>query len=307
MKLRQYLRVSDPKQLRLERILHYCPGRVIIETKADIRYLQFQLTDEHNRQASAFLDIDNWLQNMDSHLPGIPWQQVPLGYLVSWLNTLHLSFIVEGVLWAVEYTLIPVQPFPNRLIALPADPCSILCTDWPGAVNEAQEKVISLDSLPLTLRYVLGKSQIPLSALTELESGDLLLIREQKWSLEIGCYSLFTFSYQGNDEVIVKQSIIDNLPPERGEEEHILDWKNLPVDLEFVLDSHMITLGNLNNITVGSVLPVSPDAELKIKIYLNRKFFAFGELVALESGGLAVEINQINMHPEQTTSHTDAE
>ncbi|MBS0846924.1 FliM/FliN family flagellar motor switch protein [Citrobacter sp. JGM124] len=305
MNLRQYLRVSNLKHSRFKHVLHCNPGRVIIETQTDIRYLQLKMIDEYNRQVTAFFDIDSWLHSMDSHLPGIPWQQVPLGYLASWLNTLQLSFLVEGILWTVEHVSMLQQPIPSTLVSLIADPCTILCADWPGESNDSYGNRIPLFWLPLTLNYVLGTSKIPLSVLTKLISGDLLLIKKQQCSLDIGGKKLFTFNYQGNEGIIVTQSNIVNVQPSRGEEEHLLDWTNLPVDLEFVLDSHVITLGDLNNITAGSMLPVSTDAEQKIKIYLNRKFFATGELVALESGGLAVEINQINMSPENKTSHPD--
>jgi len=105
----------------------------------------------------------------------------------------------------------------------------------------------------------------------------------------------------------VEKFIFDSQPSEQTEEEHLLDWTKLPVDIEFVLDNNTITLGQMNDINIGSTLPVSMNAEQKIKIYLNRKFFALGELVALEGGGLAVEINQINMQLENKMSISDVE
>lgn len=307
MSLRSQLRLSNSTQMMLERAQHAAPGREIIETQGEARYLQLVLVDEYNQQVTAFFDVDLWLKNMDSHLPGIPWQQVPSSYLTRWLNTLQLSFLVEDVIWTVEDIILPEQPVPARLLSLTAEPCAILCLDWPGESAEESGAGVNLTELPLELRYVLGKNQAPLSVLADLVPGDLLVIRQPLSYLAIGQHNLFIFSYQGNDEVIVEQYIFDNQQPGLAEDECLLDWTKLPVDIEFVLDSNIITLGKLNNINVGSVLPVSKGAEQIIKIYLNRKFFATGELVALEGGGLAVEVNQINMRQENTMSDPDAE
>ena len=307
MSLRSQLRMSDSMYLNLKRAQHDYPGREIIETQAETRYLQLQLVNEDGRQATAFFSIDLWLENMNSHLPDIPWQEIPSDYLIRWLNTLQLNFLVEDIVWTVENISQPRQPVPARLLALTAEPCNILCLDWPGNFEEESRTGISLSQLPLNLRYVLGTSQTVLSVLVDLIPGDLLIIRQRSYYLAIGQYNLFSFSYQGNDEVIVEKFIFDSQPSEQTEEEHLLDWTKLPVDIEFVLDNNTITLGQMNDINIGSTLPVSMNAEQKIKIYLNRKFFALGELVALEGGGLAVEINQINMQLENKMSISDVE
>jgi len=305
MSLRSYLRMSDSMSQKLEYARNYYPGREVIETQAETRYVQLQLVDEDNRQATAFFSIDLWLEKMDSHLPDIPWQQVPLDYLLRWLNTLQLSFLVENIIWTVENISQPGQPVPTRLLALTAEPCTILCLDWPSNSEEESSAGISLSQLPLNLRYVLGTCQAELSVLFDLVPGDLLMIKQQSYHLAIGEFNLFIFSYQGNGEVIVENFLFDSQPSEQAEEEHLLDWTKLAVDIEFVLDNKTITLEQLDNINIGSTLPVSMDAEQKIKIYLNRKFFALGELVALEGGGLAVEINKINMHLENKVSIPD--
>lgn len=307
MSLWSQLRLNDSAQMKLERARHYYPGREIIETQAETRYLQVQLIDEDNRHTTAFFCVDLWLQNMDSHLPGIPWQQVPLSYLARWLNTLQLSFLIEDIVWTVDNIILPEQPVPAKLLSLVAEPCTILCLDWPNYSAEENKSGINFSQLPLTLRYVLGKNQVPLSLLADLVPGDLLIIRQQSYYLAIGQYNLFNFSYQGNDNIMVEQFTLANQQSEYAEEEHLLDWTKLPVDIEFVLDSNTITLEKLNNIDIGSTLPVSSGSEQRIKIYLNRKFFALGELVALESGGLAVEVNQINVRPESQVRDPDAE
>ena len=307
MSLRSQLRMSDSQFLILERARHDFPGREIIETQTESRYLQLQLRNEDNQQATAFFSVDLWLEKMNSHLPEIPWQEVPSDYLIRWLNSLQLSFLVENIIWAVENISQPVQPMPARLLSLTAEPCSILCLNWPSHSIEDSSSGINLSQLPLNLRYVLGISQAALSVLVDLVPGDLLVIRQRSFCLAIEQCNLFSFSYQGNDEVIVENFIFDSQSSEQAEEEHLLDWTKLPVDIEFVLDNNTITLEQLNDINIGSTLPVSMNAEQRIKIYLNRKFFALGELVALEGGGLAVEVNQINMRLENKMSISDVE
>lgn len=306
MSLRSLLRVSDSISANLQRLCHDFPGCEVIDTQADTRYLQLQLLDEDCRQTTAFFSIDLWLKNMDSHLPDIPWQQVPLDYLIRWLNTLQLSFLVENIIWTVESISQPEEPIPARLFALTAEPCVLLCFDWPDRSEKKSGKGSCLTQLLFSLRYVLGTSQVELSALVDLLPGDLLMIRKPSSYLAIGQYNLFSFSYQGNDEVIVEKTIFDGQLSEREQDGLLLDWTKVPVDIEFVLDNSILTLDKLNDIDIGSTLPVSVDAEQRIKIYLNRKLFAQGELVALEGGGLAVEINQINVPQENTMSSPDA-
>lgn len=306
MSLRSLLRVSDSRSVDLQRLRQKFPGFEVIDIQADTRYLQLELTDEHCRKVTAFFSIDLWLNNMNSHLPDIPWQQVPLEYLARWLNTLQLSFLAEDLIWTVESVSYPEKFIPTRLLEITAEPCSILCLDWPD--NFEKESAIGFDfsQLPFKLRYVLGTSQVELCALVELLPGDLLVIKKISNHLAIGQYNFFNFSYQGNNEVIVEKSIFNNQFSEREEDGILLDWTKVPVDVEFVLDHNTFTLDKLNDINIGSTLPVSADAEQRVRIYLNRKLFAQGELVALEGGGLAVEINHININQENIMSGPDA-
>jgi len=307
MTLRSRLRLHNVTQTMLEKArLHY-PGREVVKIKKEGRYLELSLADTQGRSTRGFFDVEQWLENMDEHLPGIPWQDVPECYLARWLNTLQLNFMIEETLWTVSNVHLAKQSLPERLLSLPAEPCPILCADWPVEGGQTGYRGRDLSELPLTLRYILGSIRLPLSQLCELVPGDLLLLRQPQSYLVIGQKKLFHISYQGNDEVIVEQPIFEDLQAELAEEEYLLDWANLPVDIEFVLDSSAVTLGALNHLDTGSILPVKAGAEQRIKIYLNRKFFAIGELVALEGGGLAVEVRQINKQTEQPMSDADAE
>ncbi|QUG74589.1 type III secretion system protein [Erwinia sp. E602] len=295
MSLRHYLRQYDGWQNHLKRLMSQYAGSEIINLQADRRYLSMSLTNERQDEVQAYLDVDRWLCEGDAHLPELAWQQVPLTYLSQWLGTMQLSFTVNDTVWTVQRLYQQQQALPERMLLLPAKPCPLLVTDWPAA-QESSGTAGNEARTPISFRlqYVLGNSALPLSMLLDASVGDLLLIKHFSPRLVIGQRHLFAFSYQQNEEILVEQQLWDESQENRDEEETLLQWSQLPVDIEFVLDSRTVTLETLDKIAPGTVLPVNSLAEKKIKIYLNRKFFARGELVALDNGSLAVEINQIN-------------
>lgn len=307
MSLRQHLRLRNQEQTVLEQMQLQHPGSEIVEVKPEERYLHMHMSDEQGEEAGAFINIDSWLQKMDMHLPGIPWQDVPLSYLARWLNNLQLSFLVEEAVWEVQGIALPSEPLPETLLQLPAQPSPLLCLDWPVNNDAAQQEELSLAEVSFSMRYVLGHSQLPLSVLADVAVGDLLMIADYSPSINIGNRRLFSFNHIENQGVIVEESYHDEMDMYHAEEETLLEWTSLPVDIEYVLDSSTVTLAELEDIRPGVALPIASGAEQKIKVYLNRKLFALGELVALESGALAVEVNQINPGKVGESGYSDAE
>lgn len=57
----------------------------------------------------------------------------------------------------------------------------------------------------------------------------------------------------------------------REEDEITFEWMNLSINIEFVLDSVSLTVGELDNLQPGAQLPLNSNAE-KIRIYLNRSY-----------------------------------
>jgi len=307
MSLRHHLRLINQEHTVLEQMRLQHPGSEIVAVKPEERYLQMHMSDERGMETDAFINIDSWLQKMDMHLPGIPWLDVPLSYLARWLNNLQLSFLVEDIVWDVQGIALPSDNLPETLLQLPAQPSTLLCIDWPVNSEAAQQEGISLSALPFNVRYVLGRSQLPLSVLADVAVGDLLMIDDYSPSINIGKRRLFSFNHIENQGVIVEESYHDEMDVYHAEEETLLEWTSLPVDIEYVLDSNTVTLAELEEIRPGVALPITAGAEQKIKIYLNRKLFALGELVALESGALAVEVNQINPGKVGESGYSDAE
>ncbi|QQG29072.1 FliM/FliN family flagellar motor switch protein [Pectobacterium carotovorum] len=305
MSLRSHLRVKSLGQTVLEQHCSRFAGGKVITAQPDCRYLHVLLHNKQGVEAEAFLDVDLWLREMKARLPGVPWAQVPVDYLVRWLDTMQLAFMLEETVWYVHHLTLPTSSLPEKLLSLPTQPCPLLCLTWPSGYATGDMESFWLKALPFTLQYVLGHSQLPLSVLMDVATGDLLLIKNYSPVLTIGGERSFRFSYQ-SQEVIVEEQLNEFSEDYCGEEEVLFDWSNIPVNIEFVLDSHSMVLADLEDIRVGSSLPLSADAEKKVKIYLNRKYFAHGELVALENGTLAVEIYQLGNFSSGETSCSDA-
>ncbi|CCG86231.1 FliM/FliN family flagellar motor switch protein [Erwinia piriflorinigrans] len=307
MSLRSHLRLKGHGDTNLDFMLSRHPGSEMTSVLPNARYLQVLFTCDHGTEANAFLNIDTWLEEIDAHLPGIPWQQVPLSYLMRWLEGMQLRFLVEGVIWQSQRVILPVGVLPEKLLSLSSEPCPLLCLDWPEGPSTHLQSVIRPSQIPFTLHYVLGQSQLPLSSLIDIAVGDLLRISDFSPCLTVGHQKIFRLSYHEKSEFIVGNQLVINNEIYRQEEEVVLDWTKLPVDIEFVLDKTTVSLAQLQDIRPGFALPIKPGAEKKIQIYLNRKRFACGELVAMEDGSLAVDINQVTPGSVDETGHSDVE
>ncbi|HEY1844462.1 MAG TPA: FliM/FliN family flagellar motor switch protein [Buttiauxella sp.] len=308
MSLRSHFRLRDNRQQALAQLRNQHPGSEITPLSPEARYLQLQLQDELDCRAQAWLNVDAWLEQMNIHLPDIPWQEVPLRYLARWLNPLQLSFLIEEKIWDVIQIAVSVSPLPEEALSLVAEPCSLLCLGWPQEDAGPQDAWASVtEQIPFQLRFVLGYSQLSLAQLANVEPGDLLLIKRELAHLAVGPRRLYRLSYYPNQEVIVEEQFAEHYEEFRQEEEPLHDWASLPVDIEFVLDGRTVTLAELEGIKPGTALTLNPEAEQNIKIFLNKRLFARGELVALENGSLAVEVNRVNPGLIGEMEHSDAE
>lgn len=307
MSLRSQLRKQDSHQLTLELLRNLHPGSEISELSSDERYLQLLLEDRQGNWGEALLNVDTWLAYMDVHLPDIPWSEVPLNYLGRWLNHLELSFRIEGQVWDTVQIAVPISSLPKKALAITAEPCDLFCLNWPeGGDNAMRVSPICAEQVPFRLNYVLGYSQLSLAQLADVAAGDLLLIKQSFAHLSVGGRHLYKLRYYPNQEVVVEEQLEAHYQ-EYYEEEVLHEWASLPVNMEFVLDGRTVTLAELNQIAPGSSLTLTPNAEQNIKIYLNKMLFASGELVALDSGGLAVEVRQVNTPLESNRVQPDVE
>ncbi|CCG87070.1 FliM/FliN family flagellar motor switch protein [Erwinia piriflorinigrans] len=308
MKLRSGLRLKKEEKCGLELLKNHHPESEIREVELEGRYLRIFLYDENDLHNEALLNVDTWLQETDNKLPGIPWRQVPLNYLMRWLKGMQLSFILKSRVWNVGRIELPPTVLPKKMLCLPAQPCSLLCLEWSAGDNPILNALhLKKYRIPFIVDVVLGYSQLPVSQFIDVAKGDLLLIQHQSGYLKIGTKKLFLLNIDNNIEVVVQEKFTDIEDSYRNEEETLLRWSELPVEIEFVLDSRYFTLAELDVIYPGMTLSLNQNAEQRVKIYLNRKLFARGELVALENGNLAVEINQVNTFPSDAKDISDVE
>lgn len=308
MSLQHHLRQRNESRVALEQLRDRHPGSEIVTLLPDERYLQVLLQDEQGSRMQAWFNIDTWLNEMDVHLPDIPWGEVPLDYLARWLNHLQLGFrYVENTLEAIKIVS-AMSALPVRALSLPSAPCPLLCVEWADREDTADEgQARAADWVPFRLRYVLGYSPLTVAQLADVSVGDLLLIKENFVHLAVGERRLYRLSYYPHQEVIVEELLTEHHQQSLDEEEVLHDWSALPVELEFVLGGRTATLAELEDIIPGTALALGPDAEQHIKIYLNKKLFARGELVALENGGLAVEVRHVNPTLTGSAEHSDAQ
>lgn len=298
MSLQQHLRQRDERSGALAQLCVRHPGSEVVTLHPDDRFLHLLLGDAQGNRIQTWLNVDVWLKEMDAHLPDIPWGEVPLDYLARWMNHLQLAFeYADDVLDAITIGT-SSTPLPEKALWLPAVPCPLLCLDWPDNGNNADEEQSSvMNQIPFRLQYVLGYTSLTLAQLIDVSVGDLLLIKQNFVHLAAEDRRLYRLNYHPNQEVIVEEMLTEHDLQQRyfrENEESLHDWSALPVELEFVLDGRTATLEELAGIMPGTALPLQSDAEQNIKIYLNKRLFARGELVALENGTLAVEVSHIN-------------
>lgn len=307
MSLRDHLRLSDAHQQRLAVLRHRYPTGEVIKTNPETRYLQIHLQNEQQEQAQAWFDADRWLRAMDVQLPAIPWKEVPSDYLAGWLNRLQLSFYCEEAVWAAQAITVSATEMPEYALCLPAEPCPLWCLGWPNEERVPPLSNVPAQAIPFRLQVTLGHSWLSLQQLAGLSEGDLLLMTTPSAFLSVGQQRLYHITHYKNQEVRVGEPFTEQQETYREEEEALFEWGVLPVQVEFVLDGQNVTLAELETIVPGMALPVSQGAEQNMKIYLNKKLFARGELVALESGALAVEVRQVNAGLTSEMDSSDAE
>jgi len=295
MTLRGNIRNSAPFQTNLEIFSDRLEGSQVIDIHKGERYLQLLLKDPHGVQREAIINVDSWLLEISDkfQLPDIPWYMVPLEYLVRWLSELTLSFSLYEHHWDVHNINTLKQSLPDKLLSLPSLPSALLCTEWPFYSSVARDKcVFPLPQVTFIVKYVLGYSHSVLSEVTKICVGDLWLIKKCMTRLVIGKRHIFQFKYYKEQEIIVEELCEENYK-QKCHDIKLDDWSDLPVEMEFVLDNQVVTLADLNDYKSGVILPISPGAEKRVKIFLNNKLFARGELVGLDDGSLAVEINHV--------------
>ncbi|EHG5995780.1 TPA: FliM/FliN family flagellar motor switch protein [Escherichia fergusonii] len=143
--------------------------------------------------------------------------------------------------------------------------------------------------------FVLGQTVIRTETLSKTGNSDLLLIKDVRSYAACFNQKLFLWSYpEGkmtsiNDEFNSINEYEEDILSATGDE--ITELRNIPVKLEFILHSDILTLAGLEGIYSGQMYSFPDSVEKRIEIRANGKRIGEGELVDYD-GMLAVEVHQ---------------
>ncbi|MGC7404909.1 YscQ/HrcQ family type III secretion apparatus protein [Pandoraea pneumonica] len=176
----------------------------------------------------------------------------------------------------------------GMLLKVRADECPVWLARAPVVDGELARDV---DGVRFWLNAELGKSRVCAQTLREVDSGDVLLIRERRRALT--CGGLTLGGYRREEGALMLQTYTqpetvqdmdDGVPAPASLEQ-------LPVDLVFVLQRQRLSLAELRQLWQTPVLPLQPEAEQRVEVRVNDALIARGELVQLD-GRLGVQINE---------------
>lgn len=142
--------------------------------------------------------------------------------------------------------------------------------------------------------YVLGRSSVRAETLDAIDIHDLLVIRDL--TSYASCFNKKIFSWSSPEEMMTSIHDEFNDIAEYDEDdtllmagENLTDLKKLPVKVEFILHSEMLTLEDLEKISAGQMHSFPESVEKQIEVRANGMRLGEGELVDYD-GRLAVEI-----------------
>ncbi|MBG6244126.1 hypothetical protein CS369_03490 [Candidatus Symbiopectobacterium sp. 'North America'] len=111
---------------------------------------------------------------------------------------------------------------------------------------------------------MLGSTRLPLAQLVTMTKGDVMRIEHYVPILLIEHCPIAHFCLTQDLEVFVEEFYIaDSDDALREEDEITFEWMNLPINIEFVLNSVSLTVGELDNLQPGAQLPLNSNAEKK--------------------------------------------
>jgi flagellar motor switch/type III secretory pathway protein FliN len=214
---------------------------------------------------------------------------------------------------------------------------SISLSRWPMAYARWTRQTpwrTAFDPVPVSLALVVGRSQVTPGLMRRLVRGDVLLVQCRDWQVRVARAMLGVFSVSGQEwkmDAFARSRGRDNGTSARRAAETIgismLD--DVPVEVEFVLASHTLSLAELRMLHAGAVFPLTrppmsragdsgsgcddrtgdgsaapaslstpsdSDAGAQgylVEVRLNGRTVAYGELVALGSQ-LAVQIARLS-------------
>ncbi|MBV8045302.1 YscQ/HrcQ family type III secretion apparatus protein [Pluralibacter sp.] len=244
---------------------------------------------DSERRWQGWLRLQDWLENAAPELAGLAASAGVERLVVPWLAAVHQPLVLP--MPELDYQRLWLgEPVPGA--DLPQGPMlRVMAEQGPLWLVQVPESGVSdaktLAGLSWPLRFVIGDSRVSLSLFGRVAPGDVLLISAPL--SEVRCYEKTLGCYQQYEEGIAmeyqeQQDVQDNA-------DIVHNMGQLPVQLEFVLHNHRVTLAGLQNLYQGQLLTLPVDAERRVEIRANGARVGHGELVQLD-GQLGVEVHE---------------
>lgn len=262
-----------------------------------IRYLRFRAQFEDRSEIKGLLSFSAWIKTVLPELDGVDWLSIedqivhPLiteHPLQLALSHQHSPFIQTGT---VE--LVSDVKYAHDLPCLDALPGEIMVEQFTPHMPKNASEVASLSHLPIPLTFSIGYSVLPLSALTTIEVGDVILVEHAEGRVSSNGLTLFTSELtQGGIMVLNRR---ENEAEHNLEQstENTMGLDTLPVELSVVIMEKVVPLNQFKAITPGEIIELPPGAVMDVEIRANKRCFARGELIQLANGQLGVEIRAL--------------
>lgn len=160
----------------------------------------------------------------------------------------------------------------------------------------------SFESLPLSIDWVLGYSQISLSLLRSLTLGDALRIQQLQLHMSIAGRLVAQFQKQEEglfmiDEMLQPEMEETDFQDSEDYQDDVVrpfDLTDMSIKLTFVLGHSDIPVTELGNIQPGSIFSIGENKEREVKVYANKQLVAEGELIYIgDTEELGLEITRI--------------
>lgn len=153
--------------------------------------------------------------------------------------------------------------------------------------------------------FILGYSKISLSLLKTILPGDILLIDDIHFSLNVGDRKYFYCSWDEGNCVTLDAIVENNEGNEEDEQndaiiEDSIDLNSIgaiPITISFLLANKTLSIDQLEELAPGKKFVLPDNAIRHINILANGKAIAQGELIKIKDM-LAVEINKLSIKCE---------
>jgi|MedtruStandDraft_1076414.scaffolds.fasta_scaffold00815_14 type III secretion protein Q len=249
--------------------------------------LWLPLADSEGRW-QGWLQLQDWLENAVPELAGLAASAGVEHLVVPWLAAIPKPLVLP--MPELNYQRLCLgEPVPGA--DLPQGPMLRVMAEqgplWLVRVPESGVRDAKIPPLSWPLRFVIGDSRVSLSLFGRVAPGDVLMISAPL--PEVRCYERTLGCYQQYEEGIVME--YQELQDVQDNADIVHNMGQLPVQLEFVLHNHRVTLAGLQNLCQGQLLTLPVDAELRVEIRANGARVGHGELVQLD-GRLGVEVHE---------------